>query len=60
MPLKMCVCVCVCVCERERERERERSFGRGRENRVVRLLRLDRTFPFFYSDFIFSLTIHLH
>ena len=30
------------------ERERERSFGRGRENRVVVLLRSDCTFHFYF------------
>ena len=33
--------------ERERERERERGFGKGKKNRVVGLLKLDCTFPFY-------------
>ena len=32
---------------RERERERERGFGKGKKNRVVGLLKLDFTFPFY-------------
>ena len=32
---------------RERERERERGFGKGKKNRVVGLLKLDDTFPFY-------------
>ena len=34
--------------DRQTDRQRLKSFGRGRENKIVGLLRLDCTFPFFF------------
>ena len=36
-----------------RERQRLKSFGRERENKVVGLLRLDCTFPFFFRVILY-------